>query len=125
MEICFKKIGKCKCECKYFTKMYLKRLKQILLNLIIKQWIKTRSSCLFEKLYLLDVSIFADIIFNSEKMTNLKRQNKLCIFKKKKIDNMHNCQYAQLNMHNLFCLFILVIFSLLEMISANIETSSK
>jgi len=52
------------------------------LSLIIKQWIKTRRSCFFEKLYLLDVSIFADIIFNSEKMTNLNRQNKLCIFKK-------------------------------------------
>ena len=37
-------------------------------------WIKTRRSCIFEKLYLLNVSIFADIIFNSEKITDPKRQ---------------------------------------------------
>ena len=42
--------------------------------LIYKQGIKTRRSCIFEKLNLLNISIFADIIFNSEKMTNLKRQ---------------------------------------------------
>ncbi len=35
--------------------------------LIYKHRIKTRRSCIFEKLYLLNVSIFADIIFNSEK----------------------------------------------------------
>ena len=36
-------------------------------NLIVKQWIKTQRSCFYEKLYLLNVSIFADIIFNREK----------------------------------------------------------
>jgi len=50
--------------------------------LIVKQWIKTRRSCFFEKLYFLNVSIFADIIFNSEKITNLKRQIKCAYLKK-------------------------------------------
>jgi len=45
---------------------------------VVKQSIKTRRSCFFEKLYLLNVSIFADI----EKMTNLKRQIKCAYLKK-------------------------------------------
>jgi len=50
--------------------------------------LKLEDLVFYEKLYLLDVSILADIIFNSEKMTNLKRQNKLCIFKKE-IDKLY------------------------------------
>jgi len=58
-----------------------------ILGFLLNNELKLEDHFFFEKIYLLNISIFADIIFNSEKMTKLKRQIKCAYLKK--IDKLY------------------------------------